>query len=254
MTRISSAPSALVALTLASVPAEALATTEAFGLPERFPAQNLASLRVGMEPVPLVELGYVQPELLRVAGEALGAGVAFGAPLLLIPGFRDFRLSAGLSASFALGGDFRLANGVSTFWATANDGTARSDALGLEAGTSPRYCRPLWYIGLPLKLRSTALLHLAHSNYMKLAYDDRYDNGATNTPSGGERIEGPYDGWYALTGWRLFAGLEAGVTAASFAFHFGAGTFWAPQAQGLFFSPETGQIPLYLEIDVRFAF
>ena len=244
----------LFALALAAVPAEALATTEAFGLPERFPAQNLASLRVAMEPVPLVELSYVRPELLRFAGEALSGGLALGAPLLLIPDVSDFRLSAGLATSFALGGDFRLANGVSTYWATADDGTARSDALGLVLGASPRYCQSSWYVGLPLRLRGTALLHLAHSEYMKSAYDDRYDNGATNAPNASERIEGPHDGWYGLTAWRVFAGLEAGFASAPLAFHFGAGTFWAPQAQGLFFSPETGQIPLYLEIDVRFAF
>jgi len=251
VTRISCA---LLVLTWAAVPAEALATTEAFGLPEQFPAQNLASLRVAIEPVPLVELGYVRAGLLRVAGEALGGGVALGAPLLLIPDFRDFRLSAGIGVSFALGRDFRLASGASTFWATADDGTARSDALGLELGVSARYSRPRWYIGLPLRLRSTALLHLAHSEYMRRAYDDRYDNGATNAPEVGERIEGPEDGWYALTAWRVLTGIEAGVTAAPFAFHFGAGTFWAPQAQGLFFSPETGQIPLYLETDIRVAF
>lgn len=245
---------ALLALALAAVPAEAFATTEAFGLPERFPAQNLASLRVAMEPVPLVELGYSRPELWRVAGEALGGGVALGAPLLLIPEWRDFRLSAGLAASFALGGDFRLASGSSTFWATADDGTARSHALGLELGAAARYCRPRWFIGVPLRLRSTALLHLTHSAYMKRAYDDRYDNGATNAPEADEHIEGPHDGWYALPAWRVFTGIEAGVTAAPFAFHFGAGTFLAPQAQGLFFSPEIGQLPLYLEIDVRFAF
>src|SRR5262245_31550801 len=115
MTRVSCV---LLALALGATPAEAFATSEAFGLPEQFPAQNLASLRVAMEPVPLVELGYVRPELLHIAGEALGGGLALGAPLLLIPDFRDFRLSAGLGASFALGGDFRLANGASTFWAT----------------------------------------------------------------------------------------------------------------------------------------
>lgn len=245
---------ALLALALTAVASEGLATTEAFGLPERFPAQNLAALRVAMEPVPLVELGYSRPQLLSVAGEALSGGVALGAPLLLIPDWRDFRLSAGLSASFALGGDFRLASGASTFWATANDGTARSHALGLELGASARYCQAHWYIGVPVRLRSTAFLHLAHSETMKSAYDDRYDNGSTNAPQSSERIEGPRDGWYALTAWRVFTGLETGVAYAPVAFHAGAGTFWAPQAQGLFFSPETGQIPLYLEIDVRLAF
>jgi hypothetical protein len=89
---------------------------------------------------------------------------------------------------------------------------------------------------------------------MRDAYDDRYDNGSTNTPVGEERIEGPRDGWYGLPAWRVFAGLEGGFSASNLALDAGAGLWFTPQEQGLFFSPETGQIPLYFELTARLAF
>lgn len=241
-------------LALLALPAEALATVEAFGLPEQVSAEHLAAVRVAAEPVPVLELGYSRPALLRIGDQALGAGVALAAPLLLIPDARDLRASTGAATTFALGGDFRLSSGVSAFWATADDTTARANALGLEAGASGRYCRGRFYVGVPLRVRSTLLLHLDHHALMKTAYDDRYDNGSTNAPQGVERIEGPRDGWYALTAWRVFGGLETGVASSRLAFHAGAGIHWAPQAQGLFFSPDTGHIPLYLETSLRLAF
>lgn len=233
---------------------QAFGTVEAFGLPDDVPAQNLGALRVAMEPVPLVELGYTRPALFHAVDQRIGGGIALSAPLLLIPDFSDFRLSAGLSTSFTLSRKFRLASGLTAFWATADDTTARAHAFGFEAGVSARYAPESFYLGLPIRLRSTAFLHLSHFELMRDAYDDRYDNGSTNTPAGVGRIDGPRDGWYGFPALRVFTGFEGGFSASNLAFNASAGVSFAPQEQGLFISPETGQIPLYLEVVARLAF
>ncbi len=119
---------------------------------------------------------------------------------------------------------------------------------------SARYAPESFYLGLPIRLRGTAFLHLSHFELMRDAYDDRYDNGSTNTKGGEERIDGPRDGWYGFPAWRVFTGFEGGFSASNLAFNASAGVAFAPQEQGLFISPETGQIPFYLEVVARLAF
>ena len=249
----SSATCALV-LALASYAGHSRASVEAFGLPDRTEAENLAALRLGMEPVPLLELGYTRPKLFRISDHAFDVGAALAAPLLLVPDASDLRFSAGVASSWELARVVQLTSGFSTFWATADDTTARSHAFGIEAGAGVRYAPGGFYLGLPVRLRSTLLLHLDHSELIRDAYGDRYDNGSTNTPVSGDRIDGPHDGWYGWSAWRVFLGLEGGFSVSSVAFNAGAGTFLSPQEQGLFFSAETGQIPIYLEIGARVGF
>jgi len=230
------------------------ATVEAFGLPEQhLPGNSAAAIRAAVEPTPIIELGYLRRGLL-LGRQDFDAGVALGAPILLVPGGQDLRLSFGAATRFELGPHWDLASGLTAFWATANDGTARSDTLGVEVGTALRWRDGRFYLGLPARLRSALFLHLEHSSFMQGAYDDRYGHGATNAPATKPNVSGPYDGWYGPSAWRLFAGLESGLVLGSLALHGGAGVCWSTQAQGLFFSPETGQVPLYVELDVRFAF
>ncbi|MFZ5892039.1 MAG: hypothetical protein ACOY0T_13365 [Myxococcota bacterium] len=241
---------ALVAGTFAAL--EARATVAAFGMPERSIGNDVTAFRVGLDPVPLLELGYVRSALWETRGARFDAGVSLALPVLL--GGRDYRLSLGLAPHVTLSETFALAFGAAGFWQRAEDETAHMQSFGFEVGVSPRYTRGGFYAGVPLCLRSAPLLFVENKAYMRFAYDDRYSNGASNDPGSVGGIAGPRDGTYLWTALRVFAGLEAGVTLEHWALAAGLGSWWTPQAQGLFVSVETGQIPVYLQLDIRRGF
>jgi hypothetical protein len=233
--------------------ASASATVEAFGMPEQRIGDHVLAMRLGMEPVPLIELGYVRDGLFRAGKQPFDAGASLSLPLLLVPRARDFRLGAGVSTRLALARNLGLALGALGFWQRAEDDAASAQAFGFELGLSPRYRSGGFYVGLPLRLRATAVSLLSNKDYMRFAYDDRYDNGASNDPGVGAGVLGPHDGAYGWPALRVFVGVEAGFSLRRWAFAAGLGGWWSAQAQHLFATVETGQIPLYLQLEARHA-
>ena len=230
----------------------AFANVAVFGVPERSIGDDAVALRVGMDPVPLLELGYTRSRFGRgPAGAVVDAGFAVALPPLA--GGGDFRIGAGLGPRFSLSEHVALNLGAVGFWQRAEDDAASFQSFGFELGVNPRYRARAFFVGLPLRLRASALCYVTNKAYMRAAFSDRYNHGATNDPGAG-REQGPRDGAYAFTALRVFVGPELGVVLERWAFQASVGSWWTPQAQGLFASVETGQVPFYASLDVRRGF
>ncbi|MGC4087402.1 MAG: hypothetical protein QM756_05840 [Polyangiaceae bacterium] len=63
-----------------------------------------------------------------------------------------------------------------------------------------------------------------------------------------------HDGAYGWTALRFFFWYRSGRQFRALGtFDAGLGGWWTPQAQGLFAAVESGQVPIYLQLDLRRA-
>ena len=211
---------------------------------------------LAMEPVPLAEIGYANSGALHLLGRPLVASLSLAMPIFLVPRGRDARVALSASSTVFVRDRWQVVAGMGAFLGLAADSLGSSRAIGFSVGVAPRYVGTRWFAGTRVHVRSTALLHITNSAFAETPYGDRYTNGSNNSADPSEpRVEGPRDGWYAWTAFRAFAGVEGGRRFGDrLVVSMGAGTWWTPQAQGLFFAIETGQIPVYVHVDAHAAF
>ncbi len=117
--------------------------------------------------------------------------------------------------------------------------------LGFEIRANPGYYRPNWNWSLDLGWQNTFASYITHSEETRFTFEDRY-------PDGVEGIPGPRDGWYGATANRFRVGfLGARHFSEKVSFAVALGTLFATQRQGLLFSFDFAQLPVYLETTVR---
>jgi hypothetical protein len=115
--------------------------------------------------------------------------------------------------------------------------------LGMELRGSWIKTSGRWSRGLDLGYQATLFNHIKHSEITRETFKDRYAGEA-----------GPVDGWYFSTAHRFRLGfLMAHTIKNKMIVQFNLGTLFNYQKQGLLLSFPHGQVPIYFETSLLYA-
>jgi len=151
-----------------------------------------------------------------------------------------------MGSGLCLGNGFLVPVDLSIYLDRQDQAMGRFNALSYGIGISPGIqirTRSFW--GLDLEWYETVAAHIAHSDYSKARFCDRYD--------GETELE---DGWYALTARRINIGVtHIHDTKTGFRVKLSGGVRLSPSPFNIFFEGGMfGQLPFYMDLSFHIPF
>ncbi|MBL7994335.1 hypothetical protein JNM05_03090 [bacterium] len=212
----------------------------------RVSSRHNFSFELSMNPAFFLECGYHR-RIADIAGKPVLIHATVGSPMFLLQEFDSFRFGLGSSVKWIEHGRFDLVGGLFTSVATNENVNGKFVAWNLMLTVLPGYYHKKWFTALQFMWKPTIATRIAHSDYAKSAFDNRYPN---DTPPD-KMIKGPKDGWYLTPANRVMAGLMGGYTIGqSHTIYLKGGINYTPNYFNIFMFGDIGVIPYYANLGV----
>ncbi|MEJ7685139.1 MAG: hypothetical protein WKG06_46290 [Segetibacter sp.] len=213
--------------------------------PKQLVSQNQVFLNVGLEPEMVTTIGFAH--LIGKEGKAfdihLGGSLKL-APLLITKG--AWRANFISFANWKMNEHWRSVLTSNIYLAHDHNRAGTMDGLGFELRATPAYYGKKWAKGFDAGWQYTLLTHIKHSEEAKKTFDERY-------PISTNGVQGPKNGWYALTASRFRVGLTGATSISnSVTLQFAGGSVFSIQKQGILVGFAHAQVPVYIDVSLRY--
>lgn len=174
--------------------------------------------------------------------DRLAAQARLTLPMALLPELSGWRLTGGLRGRGG-GSAWAVEAEANTGLAHARDATGHKTAWIGSITARPGYFDDTWSAWPELTARAALATYMRHDDRVRDLFADRDAEGRIP-------VDGPQDGWFAWTGWRLRAGLGGRFTAWSNRITLAGGLDYAPQFNGVLNNPPTSGMPFFMRLEV----
>lgn len=172
---------------------------------------------------------------------------SLGAPVTLLGKFNSFdALIGGAYHVHILHGWTMNWVGAATL-STAGNINGNFAALGFDLALAPGYRAENWFANLWIGGQYKLATHIAHSDYARRAFTDRYPDAPTASNA-------PQDGWYRTNAWIWQVGANGGYQIGAVALSLNLGLQVFQSESGAQLLPDIGLMPFYGHFGIVYCF
>lgn len=172
---------------------------------------------------------------------------SLGTPIVLLGNFNSFDM--------LIGGAYhvQVIEGWTMNWvgaatlATTGNINGNFAALGIDLALAPGYRAENWFANLWIGGQYKLATHIAHSDYARRAFNDRY----ANAPNMSDALQ---DGWYRTNAWIWQVGASGGYQINTVVLSLNLGLQVFQSETGVQMLPDLGIMPFYGTLGVVYCF
>lgn len=203
------------------------------------PGAGIVGIGLHAEPALSIQADYAHRfDGLQLAGNPVGFVAAVNVPLFGTHGL-DFDLRLGAGSLLPVVGKFKVVTGVAWSLSRTADLNGKYLSSGLKVDLYPGLYGRRWVGALHFGSHWRPVVHIAHSEYARQAFQDRYPTGASGS------FDGPQDGWFRQNAFIQQLGLAVAWRKDTWGMQLHTGFQYIPNKVGLVFLPDVGLMPVY---------